>query len=306
MNLSEISQENLEEFKQTYPYSAIGYLLSARLKKEKGEPFTDDANKAALFINNPLWLHALLNEQYTSDTNPFIIPVNKSNPPVVVAIQSKQSEESITKEVHPQVETEFVPIKVNAEEELVSEVVLSPIIDEEASNLPNHFDEIAGEESKPVLESTETSFFTEPPIVNEPDPKVKLSTEPLLPEIAFEPYHTIDYFASQGIKLKLEDLKDDQFSRQLKSFTEWLRTMKRISPVQESAAASNKEEEETSFTSTDQVEETDIATEAMAEVWLKQGQKNRALAIYHKLSLQNPAKSHYFASKIENLKSLVP
>jgi len=111
MNLSEISQENLEEFKQTYPYSAIGYLLSARLKKEKGEPFTDDANKAALFINNPLWLHALLNEQYTSDTNPFIIPVNKSNPPVVVAIQSKQSEESITKEVHPQVETEFVPTK---------------------------------------------------------------------------------------------------------------------------------------------------------------------------------------------------
>ena len=106
MKLTEISQENLEEFKEAYPYSAIGYLLSARLKKEKGEPFAEDANKAALFINNPLWLHALLNEQYTSDTNPFIIPVTKANPPVVVPIQSKQNEESSPIEVQPQIETE--------------------------------------------------------------------------------------------------------------------------------------------------------------------------------------------------------
>jgi hypothetical protein len=101
----------------------------------------------------------------------------------------------------------------------------------------------------------------------------------------------------------MEDLKDDQFSRQLKSFTEWLRTMKRISPIQDAANSGNKDEEEATLLPSQQVEESDIATEAMAEVWLKQGQKNRALAIYHKLSLQNPSKSHYFATKIENLKA---
>ena len=40
-------------------------------------------------------------------------------------------------------------------------------------------------------------------------------------ELTFEPYHTIDYFASQGIQPKLEEKPKDQFSRQLKSFTEW-------------------------------------------------------------------------------------
>ncbi|HEU4607593.1 MAG TPA: hypothetical protein VFS31_05745, partial [Chitinophagaceae bacterium] len=51
------------------------------------------------------------------------------------------------------------------------------------------------------------------------------------------------------------------------------------------------------------VEGREAETEAMAEVWLKQGNKQKAIAIYQKLSLQNPAKSHYFAAKIEQLKA---
>ena len=37
--------------------------------------------------------------------------------------------------------------------------------------------------------------------------------------IVFTPYHMVDYFASQGIKLVLEDNPPDQFGKQLKSFT---------------------------------------------------------------------------------------
>src|SRR5690349_19524095 len=47
-------------------------------------------------------------------------------------------------------------------------------------------------------------------------------------EITFEPFHTVDYFASQGIKLSQKDIGTDSFSKQLKSFTEWLKTMKKI------------------------------------------------------------------------------
>ena len=47
----------------------------------------------------------------------------------------------------------------------------------------------------------------------------------------------------------------------------------------------------------------DVATEAMAEVWIKQGNPEKAMAIYQKLSLSNPAKSAYFAAKIEYLKN---
>src|SRR5690606_843064 len=38
-------------------------------------------------------------------------------------------------------------------------------------------------------------------------------------ELAFEPLHTVDYFASQGIKIKEEQLTNDKLGKQVKSFT---------------------------------------------------------------------------------------
>ena len=46
----------------------------------------------------------------------------------------------------------------------------------------------------------------------------------------------------------------------------------------------------------------EVLTEAMAEVWEKQGNTLKATEIYRKLSLLEPAKSAYFAAKIEGLK----
>jgi hypothetical protein len=48
--------------------------------------------------------------------------------------------------------------------------------------------------------------------------------------------------------------------------------------------------------------EENVDTEAMAEVWIKQGQPEKAIKIYEKLSLLNPSKSSYFAVLIEKLK----
>jgi hypothetical protein len=41
----------------------------------------------------------------------------------------------------------------------------------------------------------------------------------------------------------------------------------------------------------------------MAKVFLQQGQKEKAVAIYHKLSLLEPDKMAYFATKIAELKA---
>jgi hypothetical protein len=46
----------------------------------------------------------------------------------------------------------------------------------------------------------------------------------------------------------------------------------------------------------------EVVTEAMAEVWEKQGEHAKAREIYRKLSLLDPSKSAYFAAKIEGLK----
>ena len=78
--------------------------------------------------------------------------------------------------------------------------------------------------------------------------------------------------------------------------------MKRIAPVTaENATAPEAPDPAVLKKAEESVETSDIETEAMAEVWIKQGKPARAIAIYRKLSLLNPSKSHYFAAKIEQL-----
>lgn len=122
--------------------------------------------------------------------------------------------------------------------------------------------------------------------------------------IESEPYHTIDYFASQGIKLSAELQKQDHLAVKVKKFTDWLKQMKRINPtpadlgideatehkVQDSAAGSNEEKE--------------VVTETMAEVLAMQGMKEKAIQVYIKLSFLDPSKTAYFAAKIEQLKGM--
>jgi hypothetical protein len=136
----------------------------------------------------------------------------------------------------------------------------------------------------------------------------KVSEEPYrLPvppatSITFEPYHTVDYFASQGIKLSQEEIPKDKFGKQLKSFTEWLKTMKRLPPKDMVQSLDSNTESNVQHLAAHSVDETDVITESMAEVWIKQGNIEKALEVYNKLSLLNPSKMAYFAAKIENLK----
>jgi hypothetical protein len=122
--------------------------------------------------------------------------------------------------------------------------------------------------------------------------------------IIFQSYHTIDYFASQGIRLQQADLTRDRLGQQLKSFTEWLRSMKKLPSVEGGSSGPEDETRQQAViqNAATSIEEKEVVTEAMAEVWEKQGNHARAVEIYHKLSLQNPAKSAYFAGKIDQLK----
>lgn len=119
----------------------------------------------------------------------------------------------------------------------------------------------------------------------------------------FEPMHMVDYFASQGIKLSEDPLSSDKLGKQLKSFTEWLRIMKKVhgenvpettghsdATIQNLAEKSNTEDE--------------VLTVSMADVLARQGKTSKAVEVLQKLSLLNPDKSAYFAAKIEYLKGL--
>jgi hypothetical protein len=155
--------------------------------------------------------------------------------------------------------------------------------------------DVKNEEEK--KQTTDSEFQTNDGM---PDAPNQIAQTEELP--AFEPLHTVDYFASQGIKIKEEALMNDRLGKQMRSFTDWLKSMKKLHPgklpeqnevieriIQASAEESNADAE--------------ILTEAMAEVLLKQNKREKAVAMYQKLSLLNPSKSAYFAAKIESIKN---
>jgi hypothetical protein len=142
----------------------------------------------------------------------------------------------------------------------------------------------------------------------EPDAKKPVeNTESIQPRneevIAFEPLHMVDYFASQGIKISEEQITNDKLGTQLKSFTEWLKSMKKLhaGKIIEGDEQTDKVIQHIAEGSNVNIE---VVTEAMAEVLLKQGKPEQAIAMYNKLSLKYPARSGYFAAKINSLKSV--
>ncbi len=126
-------------------------------------------------------------------------------------------------------------------------------------------------------------------------------------------YHTIDYFASQGIKIDLNQGHQDELSTKLKKFTDWLKEVKH--PVSEGQTVPESEAD-TPFSSESDIEKAvvtiaeksnesrEVVTETMAEVLGKQGRREKAIQLYQKLSFINPEKSVYFAAKIQQLKGL--
>jgi hypothetical protein len=188
----------------------------------------------------------------------------------------------------------------------------APIRDEEAPFVleePVEHPEIATEEAAaaetPVVEAAaaETTLAvaetaTAPaPAEPEAPPKTVAVTQDFL----FEPYHTIDYFASQGIKLTLDENPTDHLGKQLKSFTDWLKTMRRLPQKDREVVPDRAAEEAIQTIAAHSVKGKDVVTETMAEVLAKQGMREKARAVYEKLSLLNPDKSAYFAAKIEQL-----
>jgi tetratricopeptide (TPR) repeat protein len=137
--------------------------------------------------------------------------------------------------------------------------------------------------------------------VGTPPPMIEI-TEQKEQRLVFEPYHTVDYFASQGIRNIVEDKPKDRFSQQLRSFTEWLKTIRQMPTEQIVAMSDGKSDEKVVQLASHSIEDRNVETEAMAEVWIKQGRHEKAIEIYQKLSLLNPSKSSYFALLIEKLK----
>lgn len=285
-SLEQCSLQELQTFADRHPYfGAAQLLLTKKLKAENSAQYDEQLQKTFLFFHNPLWVEQLLNDTGAAE----IIPAKKSAPP-------------------EKTETKEEPVIVEEDQNENIEEALSEkeeIIEPAEQIVSAHQEEKNKDSIEPASTFNDVVSIAEQ---NAEEPEMKIPSlkieefDPAKAELTFEPYHTVDYFASQGINYKEEEKPIDKFGMQLKSFTSWLKTMKRL-PVTEIAAAVNSvSEQKVEKLAEHSLEQREIITEAMAEVWEKQGNKAKAIDIYSKLSLLEPSKSPYFAAKIERLK----
>jgi hypothetical protein len=289
-----------------HPYFTPAQFYLLLNGKEEEEGYATLAAKNSILFNNPAWLNFQLNQALA---------------PAIATVQPAVVEETIpaTTDFGDPIEISTHPEPAFENKELIAEPVEAPTdfgnpVEKTVSGEPAF--ENKELPAEPVEEPAEAIT---PPVNTEMKESIhtnEATTEPvLLKDIltqpssgipdelpAFQPLYTSDYFASQGIKLSEEQVTGDKLGTQLKSFTEWLKSMKKVHPeklksslpvavdniVQVQAEKSNTEGE--------------VVTEAMAEVLAVQGKFDKAAAVYKKLSLLNPGKSTYFAAKIEQLK----
>jgi tetratricopeptide (TPR) repeat protein len=168
---------------------------------------------------------------------------------------------------------------------------------------------------------------------------IELPTVAEVEEELILPVYTEDYFRQQGVKVpdeipaEIEQIarskphdkeeKEDQSLMVVMSFAEWLlhfkntaekqreeqkdqKALKTMWQKEKLAAAMEEENEEIPENVFEMAvksisREDGLASESLADVYIKQKKYDKAIEMYRKLSLQNPKKSTYFASKIEEI-----
>ena len=265
----------LKEVVHTYPYFSLAHFFLLQHTVANEQNYNDIAAKTALHFSNPFLLNEHLfgeepNENADAVSEPLLnkTAAETTEAVAVISVEESADLDALQNNTAIQTSEETIPVLSNQED-----VIKTGDAAEETVSAP------------PIKEET-----------TEVSPKENIKEAPL-----FEPLFASDYFASQGIKLSEEQQPTDRMGKQLKSFTEWLKTMKKVHDykqptadqaidlsVQNLAEKSNKDAE--------------VLTESMADVYLQQGKMHKAREIYEKLSLLNPSKNAYFAAKIEHIK----
>lgn len=237
---------------------------------------TSAAQTANLYFTNPLWLSLQLGEvtplakKEPVSAPPLQIPSVESVKEMMEKIRQQEASGLLEQEQEPE------PDEYIEEEDAVTETA-------DADS------KIAG------ILSNQLADFKKPV---EADATLDIETEK-------RKLHTIDYFASQGIKIDLSTIPQDKLTAHLRKFTDWLKQVKNTQATSTHDLGTSLEMEKAVAEGAKNSNETrEILTETMADVLEKQGQVDKAIQLYIKLSFINPEKSSYFAAKIEQLKGI--
>jgi hypothetical protein len=285
-SLDDVSLIELQKITEAHPYFSLGHLLlSKKLKATHHQAFDSQVQRTAVYFENLFMLDHLLSDEEMSVRLPST-GEEETKPLLNKVIAEEEMAEAISRSKSQEEITNIEPVIITADPEeeqyaaTTTEEVMQQAADEEKQKevISSVLEEQLAEFRKPVTEATELKIET-------------------------EPYHTVDYFASQGIKVDLTQ-PQDKLGSQLRKFTDWLKQMKQVKQEASDLGTDPEVENMIQGIAKTSNETKEIVTETMAEVLIKQGKTDKAIQLYIKLSFLNPDKSAYFAAKIEQLKGI--
>ena len=289
LDLSQLSTASLQQLADEWPYFAPAHFFLSAKSKENDPPasWIPAAQKTNIYFTNPYWL------QYQLDANPstWVEPVMEEEAPPTQAEQTEKTAALVvpTVEAVKQMMRNIEPLQ-----ETNTETDEEPVPDEYIEENEVIPDTTLAENKISGLLSSQLADFKKPV---EADAVLDIDAEK-------KRLHTIDYFASQGIKIDLSAIPQDKLTMHLRKFTDWLKEVKHANASPNDLGTNLEMEKAVAETAKNSNETREIVTEAMADVLVKQGQSDKAIQLYIKLSFLNPEKSSYFAAKIEQLKGI--
>jgi hypothetical protein len=289
LDLSQLKTASFQQMADEWPYFAPARFFLSAKSKETDPPviWVSAAQKTNLYFTNPYWL------QYQLDANPstWVEPVMEEEAAPVTADQPEKPASLViptmeaVKEMMRKIEPEQDTTSIMEEEPVPDEYIEENDVTPDTSLAEN---KISG------LLSSQLADFKKPV---DADAVLDIDAEK-------KRLHTIDYFASQGIKIDLSAIPQDKLTMHLRKFTDWLKEVKHANTSPHDLGTNLEMEKAVAETAKNSNETREIVTETMADVLIKQGQADKAIQLYIKLSFLNPEKSSYFAAKIEQLKGI--
>ena len=296
-----------------HPYFAAAQFYLLQKTVPGSSDFASQAARTAILFNNPLWLNFQMEQSVESEVPPEqkVVPDEQKFLKALDenAVPEKTNKILANKEERKTIAPEENNISIEntmAGEDVAFDKACTATADSSMNGAqkpvaPEHnkADDTSGSEYDGEAEETPVDEREISPM------NIRLAFTPDKPvteeTISYQPLYTSDYFASLGIKINEETKPADKLGKQLKSFTEWLKTMKKVHPEQlpEEAEQTDIMIQKIADKSNTNAE---VLTEAMADVFFQQGKAQKAIEVYQKLSLLDPAKSAYFAAKIDQIK----
>lgn len=330
--VKEGDEGSISELRQSYPYFVPARYAEAALKYKNGSQLAEVTPGVLPYSGN--WLLLCDYISGASESVPDVnVGSNDLESPVNIESVAEERELEAIQEV-------FVPVEEQSELLGATEEQEEIVIEDDAtvSDADDVTADAVTEDLAEELETQHKSFWVQDEETDEEEADAESADEPVLinEKPLISPVYTDDYFLAQGERVSVDmpdeitslipEESDEDAAKSLMvmmSFSEWLlhfkstteklkeenkdqKALKTMWQKEKLAAAIEEENEEIpenvfEMAVNSIAKEDGLASESLAEIYIKQGKYDKAIEMYRKLSLRNPQKNAYFARKIEEI-----